>query len=1127
MALTETAPDRVVTRDMIEGYVGGDVSGQVAFGRGNIQVGAVHGGVVNIVAGGEPTPSLRSPPVHRGFRPSEGVLGREQETQRALAGLRQRRPVGVHGPPGVGKTTLLVHLANHPGLPARDRVVYKRARRLPVSDVLQLLFDTFYESDVRYKFGDGRIREHLASVACVVLLDDVDLDRDDAEELLGSVPGAAFVVASTERCLWGDATALALPGLPEDAGLALVARELGRDLAADERAPAAALHRALNGHPLRLLQAASLVRDEGATFAGLAHEPAEAARPVPAPVQATLTPAERDILGLLAAHGGAPVHTDHVIDLTGRPDAPSVLRGLLDRRLVQAHSPRYSLTVPLDGGDARAFDVDAWDRRAVEHWTAWAAVHGRDPNAVAEEIEPLLEVVERAREGGRWTETVALVRAVDPGVVMSRQWGRWKSFLDAALTAARRAGDRAGEAWSLHQSGVRALCLGDERGARSLLRQALAIRRALGDGAGADVTRYHLDLLRPRPPVAPSGGSRLAGPFLLGGLGLLLAVTGALVLPRVGEGGERRGELAIDVAPGRLEFDPVSRVRLVEVRNRGGGDVRVQGLRIDGPGRDQFTVVGETCSAASLSGGTSCSVAVRFLSEAPAAPARLFIAHSAGRPATVALVPAGEGRGDDTSTTTTVPTTTVPTTSVPTTTVPTTTTTVPDRPLGGAPGPLLVSATGDDATGLVRYEFDSELATGAVDPSRFHLYTAGGARLTAASASVSGRTALARFAPSEVARSTTATVDGGAVAGVDRRPNIVCDAPAHDVVLVPGATSAPDLVGVRAAPGQGGTQVLVFEFDQPVQLGLSPGAGFEVVDADNVVYEATAVASAGDTAVGASFSNLLGSTVVRGVVEAGAVRSTGPAPVANPLQSIGIGPATTADRTTAADLVAAGTVGPHLVRFTFDQPVAVPAAQSFRIFDASAVEQAGATAQPVKGRPESVDVSFSAAGPVPPDTAVGASVSEGGVVGDLLYGVPLLGGATVPVAGGAPQPAGKASVPLPAVSFQAGRTALPDLVAVRRATVAGRPSVSFTFDQPLPLPYRAAPTSRLALSLHQPDGRSEVAGGSAAVMDGGATVVLTGANLADAADLASAVRASVSDTATAEREVREACAPIA
>jgi hypothetical protein len=100
-------------------------------------------------------------------------------------------------------------------------------------------------------------------------------------------------------------------------------------------------------------------------------------------------------------------------------------------------------------------------------------------------------------------------------------------------------------------------------------------------------------------------------------------------------------------------------------------------------------------------------------------------------------------------------------------------------------------------------------------------------------------------------------------------------------------------------------------------------------------------------------------------------------------------------------------------------------------------------------------------------------------------------------------------------------------VAVRRATVAGRPSVSFTFDQPLPLPYRAAPTSRLALSLHQPDGRSEVAGGSAAVMDGGATVVLTGANLADAADLASAVRASVSDTATAEREVREACAPIA
>ena len=68
--------------------------------------------------------------------------------------------------------------------------------------------------------------------------------------------------------------------------------------------------------------------------------------------------------------------------------------------------------------------------------------------------------------------------------------------------AARATGDRASEAWSLHQSGTRALCLGERATARTLLNQALSLRETVGDIDATAATRRNLSfLLTPEPVV--------------------------------------------------------------------------------------------------------------------------------------------------------------------------------------------------------------------------------------------------------------------------------------------------------------------------------------------------------------------------------------------------------------------------------------------------------------------------------------------------------------------------------------------------------------------------------------------------------------------------------------------------
>ena len=151
-----------------------------------------------------------------------------------------------------------------------DGIAYVRARRQPFTDLLQLIFEAFYESDEISKPTNAEIRRGLRDKQALIILDDVHLTQHELEQVLDIAPQSAFAVATRARCLWGEVRSLTMKGLsPEDAVL-LFEREVDRALDDAERSAATSLCAVLEGHPVRILQAAALVRDHGISVDGCA-----------------------------------------------------------------------------------------------------------------------------------------------------------------------------------------------------------------------------------------------------------------------------------------------------------------------------------------------------------------------------------------------------------------------------------------------------------------------------------------------------------------------------------------------------------------------------------------------------------------------------------------------------------------------------------------------------------------------------------------------------------------------------------------------------------------------------------------------------------------------------------------
>jgi hypothetical protein len=497
----------------IDATMEGTITGQVAVGENIVQTGDVHGDVVLRVALADlPVPQPRRSPVVMRPRPLPGLLDREEELLRAGEALQAEQPIGVCGEGGLGKSALLQRIAHLPEADEfPDGVILLPARHVPEGDLRQVLFTAFYECKLPIKPTEAQIQQALGEKRALVLLDDVGLSREEAETLMSVAPHCTFVVSSEEGLRRGEGCDLPLRGLPLDAAMALVGRELGRPLAPDEAPQARAICEALDGHPRRIMQAVAAVREGQRSFAALAvavRTPAPA-QALAASLAATLTESQRQVLGALAALDGAATGTGHIAAISGTERAAADLEALERLNLVKERELQYRLT-----GVVPAAPEAAWVRKALAHFASWGERLARSPRAILGESAAMGALIARGAAMGQWAEVLRLARVVEGPLTLAGRWQAWQSVLQHGLSAARALGDQAAEAWLLHQEGVRALALGDTGQAQEALGRALEIREAIGDQAGAAATERILDIATgaTAPPVVEPADTELVTP---------------------------------------------------------------------------------------------------------------------------------------------------------------------------------------------------------------------------------------------------------------------------------------------------------------------------------------------------------------------------------------------------------------------------------------------------------------------------------------------------------------------------------------------------------------------------------------------------------------------------------------
>ncbi|MGH8895823.1 MAG: AAA family ATPase, partial [Egibacteraceae bacterium] len=429
--------------------------------------------------------------------PFPDLLGRRDEVEVALAALGGQELLEVYGELGVGKTSLLCHLAHRavtafPDLP----VVYVAAAGQTLGDLLQTLFTLLYRAEVRRRPADAQLRHELRRAQAVLLLDDVELGSDDLAELLGAVRDCRVVLTSHRRRVATEGRSLGLAGLDERAGGRLLAQALGRGLRDGEHADIQRLCNLLAGHPLRLLQAAAVVREGDRTFPELAGALA-AGDPVEVLQQlcvAGLSAPQRRVVAVLATAGGTLLPVSLVQALSQVADLGAELRELHDRGVVEQRRDRYGLPVCSLGPPRRLLGPGLDRPLALRCLAGWLEDPATAPEDLLSASGAVLRLLESACESGESETVVRLVRAVEPVLILSGRWQAWRYALDQGLQAARALGHVVDEAHLLHQAGSGDLALDDPDTALRALDEALELRKAHDTRPATAATRRNRDL---------------------------------------------------------------------------------------------------------------------------------------------------------------------------------------------------------------------------------------------------------------------------------------------------------------------------------------------------------------------------------------------------------------------------------------------------------------------------------------------------------------------------------------------------------------------------------------------------------------------------------------------------------
>jgi len=523
----------------IELNVKGNFSGNLVVGDHNIVVNNPNGGVVNIVA--PPTPAEpRTRPVNLRPRNFPDLLDRVPEIDAIANAIRTSNPVAIFGESGMGKTSLLrksAHLDDSKIF--QDGVIYLNARESARDDLLQTIHDSFFIASPEIKPTDGEIRSKLKDIRSLVILDDVTLGRDDVSYILDVMPKSSFLFASADRVLWGEGLAISLDGLPEGDALQLFQRELGRPLTDDEKPIGVQICRMLLTHPLRILQTASMIREDGLSVPQAFHKLTTTRTQSPTVEMAIQksSDTQKKIFSLLAVAGGFWLPRDHMLKMISAANFDAEVKSLVARGFIAEQGTNLRMSTDAASSLANLWDLTGWEDALVEHFAGWLQTGPQDI-LVDQASDLLFHLLKRLGEKKQWSQLVTLGKALERISIMQKKWQRWSHVLSLLRVAARALADKKLEGWVFHQLGTRSMCLGAKMEAQNFLKQALDIRSAIGDKAGVQVTQHNLSVLMniPMPAQHVKSGSMSGSSFtrwlLLaaagGGTGIILLVLGFL-----------------------------------------------------------------------------------------------------------------------------------------------------------------------------------------------------------------------------------------------------------------------------------------------------------------------------------------------------------------------------------------------------------------------------------------------------------------------------------------------------------------------------------------------------------------------------------------------------------------------
>jgi tetratricopeptide (TPR) repeat protein/transcriptional regulator with XRE-family HTH domain len=512
----------------------------------------------------------------------------------------------IDGMAGAGKTALAVHAAHRlaGSFPDGQYFVPLHAHTpgQGPADPAEALAGLLQSAGITQRIPPGlearagRWRDLAAGRKILLLLDDA-AGHEQVRPLLPAA-GDSLVLITSRRRLTAleDATVLSLDALPPADAAALLARLAGRADLDPGSAASGEITRLCGYLPLAIGMLARQLRHHPARggaelAAGLA-----AARDRLAVIRAEnlsvaaafelsyqdLTADQQRLFRRLGLAPGPDIDAfaAAALDDTGLDAAAARLDELYDHHLLSEPAAgrylmhdllrEYARTLAADDADSRA----AADRllnfyahvaaAAGQHIATWTTAGGRpppgcppahapqlagSPDAAAwlEAERPNLHAAVAFAAGDRPGHAIAIATAMGGFLRARGHWDQATDQYQTALGAARRAGDRPGQAGTLDELGLLQQLTGDYPAATATLTQAAGLYRDLGDRAGQAYALNHLGLVQQdEGDFRAAGASHRQALALARGAGDQLAE--AVSLTDLGQVQQAMGEFAEAIA---------------------------------------------------------------------------------------------------------------------------------------------------------------------------------------------------------------------------------------------------------------------------------------------------------------------------------------------------------------------------------------------------------------------------------------------------------------------------------------------------------------------------------------------------------------------------------------------------